>query len=696
MQKYVLILCIIFNLVYAQDEFYELTKIEFQGNKYFSSSTLSSVIISRETPFWFWKVLNKLTGMGKEPVYFDSLDLKEDVKRLEKFYQDNGFFLVKVEYSYSFNPKNKIARLIFTIDEGERFRIRDYVYIGVDSLKIDAWLYNKIIEERKIKSQSFFQKDLIEEDALRIVNELRNFGFMLAERGKVVATIDKVLRYVDVQVEINPNRYFTISEIRINKTGYSPALVENSLIYNLIKIKPGQRYNQLELAESQLRLYRTGLFTSAFVAGVIADTINSTVPVNVNVDVSKMNELGPEIIINNQSSRFNLGLGLNFTRKNFFGRARKFTAEASIVSQDFFSVNYKDVFGKNGLKDTTVFGIASLNLSVEQPYLFFKDIKGKWEIYASAEQQKFYRYYTTGSKVSFLFELPRFVFFNNYGIYFGYESEKIDFKPQLSFDFIKAVLVSSGFPLSPEDTSENILKSESESFLRHSNTIIGLDLFGNHENDMFYPTKGFNIQLSLEFTGLLPYLKNLLSKEIDRNIQYYKTVAGITVYTNPWKPAKGAVAYKLRIGYMQKIFGEKSISQSKLFFAGGSNSIRGWRARSLSPSLTYLDVSGKEITITEIGGRALLEGSIESRNIIIGDLGSAVFFDFGNTWSSLKQFNIKSIAVTFGLGLRYYTSFAPFRLDFGTQFYDPFTQKTIFKRSFFNALQIHLGIGEAF
>jgi outer membrane protein assembly factor BamA len=340
--------------------------------------------------------------------------------------------------------------------------------------------------------------------------------------------------------------------------------------------------------------------------------------------------------------------------------------------------------------------LAGINLSIEQPYLFYKDIKGKLEFYISTEQQKFYRYNTAGSKLSFLFDLPKFVFFNNYGLYFGYESENINFKPQLPFDYIKGILITSGFPISPEDTTESILKSQSESFLSHTNTILGIDLFSNHTNDIFYPTSGYNFQLSLEYTGLLPYLKNLFSEKKDKNIQYYKALAGINIYTNPWKPARGAVAYKLKFGYMQKIEGEKSISQNKLYFSGGSNSVRGWRARGLGPTYSFIDNQGKVITIYELGGTVLLEGSIESRNIIFGDFGSAVFIDFGNTWKGFKEVSLKSTALTFGLGLRYYTSFAPFRLDFGTQFYDPYSSKFIFKRQFLKALQIHIGIGEAF
>lgn len=686
---------ILVEISFAQD--YELSNIKFEGNKNFSNGVLKEILISQESPFWFWKFLNRyVKSLGKPPVYFDSLNINEDIRRIERFYRDNGFFDCIVSASYQLNDKNKKAELIFQIDEGERSRISSYRYYGIDSAKIGSWLYLKILKEKKIEEGNFFQREKIENDASRIVSELRNFGFMLADRDRIVATIDSVKKTVDVEITFKPNRYFTVSEVRVEKSGIAKDNVEDEFIYKLVGIKSGEKYSHSKNLEGQLRLYRTGLFTSSLVSGVVAETTHSTVPINISVDVGKMNELGPEIIVNNQTNRFNVGLGLNYTRKNFFGNARKLTIEGTVVTQDIFNINYKNVFGKNGLKDTTLLGLVGINLSIEQPYLFYKDIKGKLEFFASAEQQKFYRYYTAGSKLSFLFELPKFVMFNNYSLYLGYESENISFKPQLPFDYIKGILINSGFPISPEDTTESMIKSESESFLDHSNTILGVDLFANHANDIFYPTSGYNLQLSLEYTGLLPYLKNLLSEKKDRNIQYYKTLVGVNVYTNPFKPSRGAVAYKLRLGYIQKIEGEKSISQNKLYYAGGSNSVRGWRARGLGPTFSFVDDQGKLITISEIGGRVLLEGSIESRNILFGDFGSALFFDFGNSWRDLKSVSLKTTALTFGFGFRYYTSFAPIRIDIGTQLYDPYSYRFIFKRVFLDAVQFHLGIGEAF
>ena len=96
------------------------------------------------------------------------------------------------------------------------------------------------------------------------------------------------------------------------------------------------------------------------------------------------------------------------------------------------------------------------------------------------------------------------------------------------------------------------------------------------------------------------------------------------------------------------------------------------------------------------GGTFWLEGSFEFRRKLNNYLGFAIFTDYGNAWNSWRNVSLKDFAVAVGAGIRLYTPIAPFRLDFGTKFYNPADQKTIFKKYFLNNLEIHFGIGEAF
>ena len=113
------------------------------------------------------------------------------------------------------------------------------------------------------------------------------------------------------------------------------------------------------------------------------------------------------------------------------------------------------------------------------------------------------------------------------------------------------------------------------------------------------------------------------------------------------------------------------------FFAGGGGSVRGYAFRSVSPLFAG----------NIVGGRSLLEGSLEARIKITDTIGIVPFVDVGSAFASsipeLKGFT----AVGAGLGLRYLTSIGPIRLDVAT----PVT-----RRDRDRPVAIYVSIGQAF
>ena len=68
-----------------QQEDFELSSINFEGNEEFSDSELESVLQSKETPWWFWKFLNSFSGLGSPPEYYDSTSIPLDIISLKSF-----------------------------------------------------------------------------------------------------------------------------------------------------------------------------------------------------------------------------------------------------------------------------------------------------------------------------------------------------------------------------------------------------------------------------------------------------------------------------------------------------------------------------------------------------------------------------------------------------------------------------------
>lgn len=117
------------------------------------------------------------------------------------------------------------------------------------------------------------------------------------------------------------------------------------------------------------------------------------------------------------------------------------------------------------------------------------------------------------------------------------------------------------------------------------------------------------------------------------------------------------VAGRIRLG---TILGASlfDIAPSRRFYSGGGGSVRGYGYQQLGPR----DVDGDPM-----GGRGLAEFSLESRIRLArfgGNFGVVPFFDGGSlTTKTLPDFSKWQFAA--GIGVRYYSSFGPIRVDFG-------------------------------
>ena len=116
-------------------------------------------------------------------------------------------------------------------------------------------------------------------------------------------------------------------------------------------------------------------------------------------------------------------------------------------------------------------------------------------------------------------------------------------------------------------------------------------------------------------------------------------------------------AGRIRLG---TIFGTSAfdVAPSRRFYSGGGGSVRGYGYQQLGPR----DVDGDPV-----GGRGLAEFGLEARVRLKqfgGNFGIVPFFDGGSlTTKSLPDFSNWRFAA--GLGVRYYSSFGPIRIDVG-------------------------------
>jgi outer membrane protein assembly factor BamA len=165
-----------------------------------------------------------------------------------------------------------------------------------------------------------------------------------------------------------------------------------------------------------------------------------------------------------------------------------------------------------------------------------------------------------------------------------------------------------------------------------------------------------------------------------------------------------ALAFHAGVGVAYPYKNSSILPFEKRYYGGGPNSVRGWHTRYLGPG----SFQGKEGDPTLHVGDISLIVSAEYRFRLLSWLEPALFVDAGNIWTindyeaqpgGLFRWNTfyREIAVGAGAGLRFDFKFLVFRLDAGTQVYDPAVGRPVFlKGRFFDHSAIYVAIGYPF
>ena len=676
--------------LYGQSYYdFELGFIKFSGNSFFSESELKQNIESKETPMWFWVFLDSFTPFGDEPVYFDSSNISIDKLALIELYRSSGFFNVKINHFIVVDSANKSIELSYLITENRASNFGKINLIGLD--KLSNYDYGRMISESIVlDSTKRYSESEVQNNISSIKRFLANNGYVFGGYDSTNITIDTLAYRTDVNIHFHTGNKYTISETIINKTGQSVQQITNELITEIADLKPGKIYDQSQIDRSELRLLKTELFTSLDINPVISDTSNFTIPIEINTTIGSLNELSPEIKADNEFGSFNLGFGIGYTRKNFLGDARKLSLSTSFRLIDIININLSNLFKSAANGDSTYQGVIDLNLKMEQPFLFGRPILTTTELYLRSQTFIDYTENSYGGAQRFDIEMPPYTFITL-------------FRPFVSLDFAERQNVTRSVTGDIEYKT-----TETNNSLTPG---IGVELGSAKTDDILFPSRGsylfFTPELFYSKTDIL-ISKTSESSQIDSNlagnIYFYRLQTGISNYISLSNDRSFVFASKLRVGYAQPITGsnnpditsERLIPPNKTFYAGGSNSIRGWKSRELIPkdSVVFFGITTEANAIR--GGTFWFEGSFELRKKLGQYFGYAVFADYGNTWNGWKEIQIKDVAVAVGFGIRIYTPIAPFRLDFGSKFYDPSDQKIIFEKNLWDNLTIHFGIGEAF
>ena len=287
-----------------------IKNIIFTGEKYYKDKKLKNIIVSEESKFWKF-ISNKK--------YLNPNQIDLDLRLLEKFYLNKGFYNVQIRNSSAiFNENN--FNLIYNIDAGNIYTIRNAKLILPDDFDI---------------------KDFKEVE--NVLKKLKGRKYSLNKLNKVVKQIDKIsvarlYDFIDasIETEVVQNDKLDISFVvkesekfyvkKINVIGNN--ITEERVIRDMLEVDEGDPFNKLLHAKSLNNMRSRNIFQN--VKSEIVDTSDGNLK-NINITVEEK-ATGEVLVGAGVGSEGGTGQ-FSISENNFLGKGVKLSTGLRISEQ---------------------------------------------------------------------------------------------------------------------------------------------------------------------------------------------------------------------------------------------------------------------------------------------------------------------------------------------------------------------------
>jgi len=542
------------------------------------------------------KVLGTKPSWLFNPGIFKEEVLEEDIDRIRALYDDIGYLDVEVTPKLDYSQDGAQLFVTFDVNEGKQY------LVGSISVTGNTILPEKDVKSRiKMKAGKPFSRMELRNDMLAIRDLYYANGYMDAVID-VDQNVNPANSSMDIIYTIDPKELIYVGKIIIKGNTKTREII----IRRELRIYPGDKFNGTKIKRSKDRLYNLGLFED-----ISFDTEPTAVPQVHNLTVDVKETKTGEFSFGGGYSSIDQFLGFvqigqkNFDALNFptftgGGQQLTIRAEIGMVRQDY----------NIGWVDPWIFG---------WPYLF------GFDLYRSSHTRQIdvgwaYDELRQGGDVKIGKELT--------------EHLRADAMYRLEYITIGSV---------PNYASQDFRDEEGSKVISAGS----LQLTQDTRDNIYNPGRGYILNGTIEDAGGV----------FMGDKEYVKGTATAAFYATFFE--KFVVELKARAGWSTPYGKSKTVPIYERFFAGGANTIRGYKERKVGPRDSGSD--------EPIGGEALLLGNAEVTFPIYEKiLKGAIFYDIGNVWAKSGDFlttgDYKSGA---GIGIRVNTPVGPFRLDWG-------------------------------
>jgi outer membrane protein assembly factor BamA len=649
---------------------YEINKIKFSGNSFYSQSDLKKIIKSNETSIsWQQMLLHRVdleikrnkpvdhflpriflrtvediqNELSKDVKYFNRINATQDVASIRNFYRQNGFHQAMVSYTFDPDSSSRENILTFHIDEGKQYKISsiNYNFLPVSLPPEITILINEI---RKIKKGDAYSESELLTEASKLHRMFLENGYFYCSYKIPQVKMDSVAFTDSIIINFNTGKRQRIESVHFVDSLHGQTVVVKSMKEKQIEFKPGDWYSVSKVERSLSNMLSLGTFdyididtTSRYpLDGITSDTTSSNSIDSIrgpkhsgrlSSDTSlsfvvisyyrKQQDWGLSTFINRTAmdNVLNVGVEASYSHRNIFGAAQNFNPYARVVLNDL-SRSITDL-------KRSEFEL-QLGINFTQPLLTTIDVArigfSFQPLYSLRTLDQGLRLQTITLPFKFPTVLPKWTYFNSFEFSLSLENQyPINFDNSLSQAFSSAKTLDDTVQIIRAFYQYDKLKKFSDKVKPYfTGDILGFTALGDTRDNPFSPTKG-------RFSAVMLDGWNFLFYPIDRSIGLDR-LTGIAKFLRLqmtdywfWSLSKQSVfALKQREGY---IFwfdrGNSYIPLERQFFAGGANSVRGWPSRGLrySPGIK-LDTTNQGLATfmsDYVGSSILIEGSMELR-----------------------------------------------------------------------------------
>jgi outer membrane protein insertion porin family len=629
----------------AQERQLVVRQLDFSGNEAISDEVLASAISTTNSSWFASNFLFRWLGLGAKRD-FDEEEFRRDVVRLGVLYKRSGYYEAVIDTLVRRTPED--VYITFNIEEGEPIVVTTLTVVGLDSLP--ARWRRAALEDLPLQQGDPFNRYAMQASADTVTRRLRDHGFPSAAVFTAFE-VDKPRRVASVSLDVAPGRRAVIGQIKV----VGVERVDSSLIRQLLVSRPGRRYSQEELFQSQRNLYESDLvrFASVNIDSTVFGPNADSVPLVVQVNEGKRRRIrGGLGYATNDCFRGSLG----WTTRNFLGGGRvlDLTSRVSKVGVGA-PVDWGLADNICGASRNDTVGSARVNFylgaSVRRPAVLSPNNAVTVSVFTERRSEyKVYLRQETGASLAFTRTTPRRR--NPLSLIYTLSYGRTEATAQSFCSFFNACTIDVIEPL------------------RQNRVLATLTASANFPrvNSQIDPTRGRIA--SLELTHSSKYIGSSSLQQFTRFVgamAWYRPLSRSVVLS--WR-IKGGLIFSPNVDVASG--SGAFIPPEQRFYAGGPNDVRGFDRNELGPVVYVVPqgaatpVNPDSVRVAATGGNSLAVANVELRvpsPVLSSRLRLAAFVDAGGVWQRGGNERTAVIRVTPGVGLRIATPLGPARLD---------------------------------